>query len=120
MARKDSDKNIRIFLKIIQFNYLWYIFSRNVFMLTNGILVIFGLLSFEDNRACEEWSLYRGDCPVGGMRTSGYDTIDQKYCAWSGGQTLATANSICTFKNGSKCSTASYYNGTCAASSTIK
>lgn len=73
----------------------------------------YGLCYFEDNRACEEWALLKGDCPVGGMRTTGYDTIDQKYCAWAGGQTYAVENSICTFKNGSKCSTIDFYNGKC-------
>lgn len=74
----------------------------------------YGLCYFEDNRACEEWALIRNDCPIGGVKTTGFDTIDQKFCAWSGGQTLAVPNSICTFKNGSKCSTKDFYNGTCS------
>jgi len=61
----------------------------------------YGLCNFLDNRSCEEWALMRGDCPVGGVKTTGFDSIDQKYCAWSGGQTLAVPNSVCTFKNGS-------------------
>ncbi len=87
----------------------------------NGVLKIekrpdggeYGLCYFDDNRACEEWAMLRGDCPVGGRKTTGYDTIDQKFCAWSGGTTSATKNSICTFKNGSKCSTIDFYKGTC-------
>ncbi len=74
----------------------------------------YGLCYFEDNRACEEWALMRGDCPVGGVKTTGFDTIDQKYCAWSGGETFTVPNSICTFKNGSKCSTIDFYNGKCS------
>lgn len=77
----------------------------------------YGLCYFEDNRACEEWALFRGDCPVGGRRTTGYDTIDQNYCAWSGGETFAVPNSICTFKNGLKCSTIDFYNGKCSSNS---
>ena len=73
----------------------------------------YGLCYFEDNRACEEWALMRGGCPYGGRRTTGFDTIDQKYCAWLGGDTFAVANSICTFKDGSKCPTKDFYNGTC-------
>lgn len=73
----------------------------------------YGLCYFEDNRACEEWALLRGDCPIGGVKTTGFDTIDQKYCAWSGGETLAVPQSICTFKDGTKCSTKEFYNGTC-------
>jgi len=76
----------------------------------------YGLCYFEDNRACEEWALMRGDCPLGGVKTTGFDSIDQNYCAWSGGQTFAVPNSICTFKNGSKCSTLDFYNGKCSAS----
>lgn len=74
----------------------------------------YGLCMFEENRACEEWALLREDCPIGGRKTTGYDTIDQKYCAWSGGTTTATANSICTFKNGKTCPTIDFYKGTCA------
>jgi len=76
----------------------------------------YGLCYFDDNRACEEWAMLRGDCPVGGMKTTGYDTVDQKYCAWAGGQTFAVPNSICIFKNGSKCSTIDFYNGRCLPS----
>jgi putative hemolysin len=76
----------------------------------------YGLCYFEDNKACEEWALSRGDCPIGGVKTTGFDTIDQKYCAWSGGQTTATSKSICTFSNGTKCSTIDFYNGKCPVS----
>jgi len=73
----------------------------------------YGLCYFEDNRACEEWALLRGECPYGGRRTTGFDSIDQKYCAWIGGDTFAVPDSICTFKNGSKCPTIELYNGKC-------
>lgn len=80
----------------------------------NGTGGEYGLCYFKDNRACEEWALMRGECPVGGMKTTGFDTIDQKYCVWSGGQTFAVLNSICTFKNGLKCSTLDFFNGKCS------
>lgn len=73
----------------------------------------YGLCFFEDNRACEEWALFNGDCPVGGRRTTGFDTVAQKFCAWSGGQTLADDNAICTFKDGSTCPDDAFYEGTC-------
>jgi putative hemolysin len=88
----------------------------NLIINTRGDGGQYGLCYFEDNRACEEWALMRGNCPVGGVKTTGFDTIDQNYCAWSGGQTLAIYNSICTFKNGSKCSTIDFYNGKCSES----
>lgn len=76
----------------------------------------YGLCYFEDNRACEEWALMRDDCPVGGVKTTGYDTVDQSFCAWSGGTTLAVPNSKCTFKNGKVCTTKAFYDGTCTSS----
>lgn len=81
---------------------------------TNGNGGQYGLCHFEDNRACEEWALLRGECPVGGRKTTGYDTVDQNYCAWLGGETYAVADSICTLKNGTKCKTIDLYNGKCS------
>ena len=80
----------------------------------------YGLCYFEDNRACEEWALLRGDCPLGGVKTTGFDTLSQKYCAWSGGRTLAIPKSICTFKDGSQCSTEDFYQGTCSVGESKK
>jgi len=31
----------------------------------------YGVCLFEDNRQCEEWALYRGDCPVGALKITG-------------------------------------------------
>jgi putative hemolysin len=66
-----------------------------------------------ESRGCEEWALMRGDCPAEGVSVTELNTIDQKYCAWSGGQTKAEANSTCVLKNGSKCSTLDFFNGVC-------
>jgi putative hemolysin len=73
----------------------------------------YGLCYFDDARACEEWAMFRGECQVGGVKTTGYDTVDQKFCAWGGGRTLAVENSQCTFPNGKVCPTIDFYNGTC-------
>ena len=75
----------------------------------------YGVCYFDDNKACEEWALFRGECPQGGVKTTGLDSIEQKYCAWSGGQTLAVENSVCTFKDGSTCSTGAFYKGKCSS-----
>lgn len=80
----------------------------------------YGLCFFEDNRACEEWALLRGDCPFGGMRTTGYDNDVQKYCAWLGGSTITEPNASCTFKDGSTCPNAKLYNGTCNKGEVLK
>jgi len=73
----------------------------------------YGLCFFEDNRACEEWTLFNNNCPVGGVKTTGFDTDAQKFCAWSGGQTFADANAVCTFPDGSTCLDDDFYNGIC-------
>ena len=56
--------------------------------------------------------MLRGECIIP-AKTTGYDTIDQKFCAWSGGKTLAVNNSICTFTNGKTCPTIDFYKGVC-------
>lgn len=73
----------------------------------------YGLCTFEDNMQCEEWALYRGECPVGGLNVIGYDNPQEVYCAITGGQTLAVSNPQCKFKDGSVCSDIAYYNGQC-------
>lgn len=73
----------------------------------------YGLCNFEDDQSCEEWALYRGECPVGGVKTTGLDNIQQMYCAWLGGHTLAVTNATCTLPNGNTCPVDSLYNGTC-------
>lgn len=50
----------------------------------------FGVCMFEDNRHCEEWALFRGECPVGGIKITGYPTAAARYCAITGGQYAVT------------------------------
>ncbi len=82
----------------------------------------YGVCLFEDNRQCEEWALLRGDCPVGGVKITGYVTQAAVFCAISGGEYKITANSntdqeqgTCTFKSGKTCDAAAYFAGTCSA-----
>lgn len=79
----------------------------------------YGLCYFDDDRACEEWAMLRGDCPVGGMKTTGYDTLAQKYCAWLGGRTTTAADSVCTFNDGSTCLDSDLYLGICESGEVI-
>jgi putative hemolysin len=88
----------------------------------NGSGGEYGICVFEDNLQCEEWAMMRGDCPVGGIKVTGYITPAAQYCAITGGQYTITANSgqeneqgTCTFKNGKTCDATAYYNGTCSA-----
>ena len=34
----------------------------------------FGVCVFTDNYQCEEWAMFRGECPTGGLRVTGYIT----------------------------------------------
>ncbi|NJD58798.1 MAG: DUF333 domain-containing protein [Anaerolineae bacterium] len=79
-----------------------------------------GVCYFEDNYQCEEWALLRGDCPVGGVKVTGYATESGRYCAISGGEYAITGNTgaadergTCTFKDGFQCDAWDYYNGVC-------
>jgi putative hemolysin len=80
----------------------------------------YGICLFEDARQCEEWAMMRGECPVGGIKVTGYLTPAAQYCAITGGEYAITGNSgeeneqgTCTFKNGKKCDVWDYFNGKC-------
>ncbi len=46
----------------------------------------FGVCTFTDNYQCEEWALFRGECPKTGLRVTGYVTQAGRYCAITGGR----------------------------------
>jgi putative hemolysin len=80
----------------------------------------YGVCLFEDNRQCEEWALLHGDCPVGGLKITGYTTPAAQYCAITGGTYSITSGGntpnetgTCTFRDGSVCDANDYYNGKC-------
>ena len=61
-----------------------------------------------------------GDCPVGGLKVTGYITPAAQYCVITGGTYAITGNSgqddeqgTCTFKNGAQCDVWDYYDGKC-------
>lgn len=81
----------------------------------------YGVCYFEDNMQCEEWAMMNGNCPVGGIKITGYVTPAARYCAITGGEYTVTGNSgaqdelgNCTFKDGSQCEAWDFYNGMCA------
>jgi putative hemolysin len=82
-----------------------------------------GVCAFENNLQCEEWALMRGECPVGGVKVTGYATLAGRYCAITGGEYAVTANSgqadeqgTCTLPGGVQCGATEFFNGTCDAS----
>lgn len=98
-------------------------------MAQGGVLTIekrgdggeFGVCTFEDNRQCEEWALMRGQCPVGGIKVTGYLTPAARYCAITGGEYADNGTTseedeqgTCTFTTGASCPAADYYNGQCS------
>ncbi|MGD9879869.1 MAG: DUF333 domain-containing protein [Reyranella sp.] len=78
----------------------------------------YGVCVFVDNRQCEEWALFRGECPAGGLRVTGYTTPAARYCAITGGRYSAsgTANEkgTCAFPDGPACDAEAWYGGTCS------
>ena len=85
-----------------------------------GDLGQIGVCYFEDNYQCEEWALMRGDCPVGGVKVTGYATEAARYCAITGGEYTITGNTgavdeqgTCTFNAGIQCDAWDYYNAVC-------
>jgi len=81
----------------------------------------YGICYFEDNRQCEEWAMMRGDCPVGGLKVTGYATPAATYCAITGGTYAITKQESgetpeqgnCTLKSGKVCDAWAYYKGEC-------
>ncbi|MBP7833001.1 MAG: hypothetical protein KA035_04510 [Candidatus Levybacteria bacterium] len=71
------------------------------------------MCNFTDDMSCDLYALYDGNCPVGGVKTIGYSTTDQVFCALRGGTPQGSNNGQCKMPNGKTCSTASVYKGTC-------
>ena len=82
----------------------------------------YGVCTFQPNMECEEWALFRGDCPVGGISTAGYASPAAIYCVIAGGVYTATGlngtpqeDGTCAFKNNKSCNVWDYYNGACSS-----
>jgi len=80
----------------------------------------FGVCYYMDNRQCEVWAMYRGDCPVTGLRITGYITEAGRFCAINGGQydvtvegDMDTEQGTCTLPDGLVCDAQAFYEGSC-------
>ena len=80
----------------------------------------YGVCVFADNRQCEEWAMMRGQCPVGGVRVTGYVTPAARFCAIRGGRYTVTANDnrpdeqgSCALPEGKTCDAVAYHAGRC-------
>lgn len=80
----------------------------------------YGVCVFTDNYQCEEWALFRGECPKNGLRVTGYVTPAGRYCAITGGrytvvtESAAGEQGVCSLPGGKACSADAYYAGTCS------
>lgn len=81
----------------------------------------YGVCYFEDNRQCEEWAMFRGECPVGGVKVTGYNSDAAAFCAITGGEYQILTGKLdggqeqgkCKLKNGKECDVWEYYKGNC-------
>ncbi len=75
----------------------------------------YGVCIFEDNRQCEEWALFRGQCPESGVKINGYDNEAEIYCAITGGQveSLGINNPLCKRIDGTYCNIQANFDGEC-------
>ncbi|MGE5604037.1 MAG: DUF333 domain-containing protein [Nitrososphaerales archaeon] len=83
----------------------------------------YGVCYFGDNYVCEQWALMHGECPVGGVKVTGYNTPAARYCAITGGKyvPVGTTNTgeeagNCTLASGKVCDAGDYYSGACTTS----
>lgn len=90
-------------------------------MRTRENLGEYGVCYFEDNRQCEEWAMFRGECPVGGVKVTGYNSDAAAFCAITGGEYQILTGKLdggqeqgkCKLKNGKECDVWEYYKGNC-------
>jgi hypothetical protein len=75
----------------------------------------YGVCLFEDNRQCEEWAFFRGQCPAGGIKITGYDNDAEIYCAITGGEMngVGTETPMCKRIDGTLCNAQSNLDGEC-------
>lgn len=75
----------------------------------------YGVCMFEDNRQCEEWALMHGDCPVGGLKITGYENEAEVYCAIAWGELswVGTPTPMCKRVDGTWCNAQANMDGDC-------
>lgn len=66
---------------------------------------------FGDNKQCELWSLFRNQCPVGGVSITNYQTEAEIFCLVNGGK-LELEQELCIVE-GNSCSLSDYDEGLC-------
>lgn len=72
-----------------------------------------GVCTFESGLQCEEWALYRLQCPPGGVKVDAGMSPAARYCVLRGGKYSAAGKGQCTFDTGQRCEVAGYFTGKC-------
>lgn len=76
----------------------------------------YGVCVLGEDRLCEEWARFRGQCPPGGVDVSGLDSPAAEYCAITGGRFrvgAAGTKGRCVTPGGAVCDAGAYYRGQC-------
>lgn len=68
-----------------------------------------GICSFKHKMECEEWALFRKNCPIGGVSTKNINK-EERYCVILGGK---FANNLCKLPNKHSCNILDLYNQKC-------
>jgi putative hemolysin len=71
----------------------------------------YGVCHFSENRQCEEWTMFRGTCPIGGITVTGYSTDAARYCVIRGGR--HQNRRTCFLPDGRVCNAQKLYSGEC-------
>jgi len=79
----------------------------------------YGVCDLGDNRLCEEWALLRGNCPIEGLKVTGYTSPQQVYCVITGGS-LSEDQGECLMLSGSICKLEALWMGQCDVIGVIK
>lgn len=72
----------------------------------------YGVCLFPNGGQCEEWALFRGDCPAEGIAVDDSLSSEEKYCLITGGIILGNA-SQCQLPTGKICDLKKLYEGKC-------
>jgi uncharacterized protein len=75
----------------------------------------FGVCVFAGNRQCEEWAMFRGECPAGGVTVPGEMYAAPRYCLITGGR-LDVTGLNCALPGGKTCDVEAYWAGGCGRS----
>lgn len=73
----------------------------------------YGVCVFKDDRQCEEWAMFRGECPLGGVQITAIQKPPEIYCLIGGG-TLLDDKKKCQLHSGKVCPTKDHFEGKCS------